>query len=557
MPCNFLWRELPKEIVKEVVEPLKDNLPVSSYKKYKNLLWRNLPLVLNDFFLELKSLFPECVTITKKDFIWRQLEEKASILCQIKDAILNCEEETLLIEVEEDLIQFFLRDTETYTNYFSALSLVTINGESALEDDRIEVEQITPSSNWTILSNGVINFIGSGSTAETLEVRVYQISKPDNFIIFDVFLDMRNNESRVTAINPVNICENNLEAEVTITGQFFTSLTGIPYVTDVLFNEESAESFTIVNSTTITAVPPLTVTSGIVEIVSDQVRTSTTAYNIQKPITLPSITGDSEVCSGKDLQLEIAFAGNLWSSSDEDIATVDGNGLVTGVSEGTATISFSVTNLGCTSTTSTEITVFAQPEITLQPSSSYTILEGENRTISVDAEGTNLSYQWYFYDLVEDDYVPLVASSVISGVNTNTLSITNADSSVNGLEVLCRVSGESLCDNVDSNVSILTVGDVGILQDLSNVTVCENEEAVFTVEAEGDVQNYIWYIDQGLGLELVSDYTGDLIITGNGTNTLSVDNISLANNGFSFVVQIESSTNTYNSNAAQLIVNEC
>ena len=91
MPCNFLWRELPKEIVKEVVEPLKDNLPVSSYKKYKNLLWRNLPLVLNDFFSELKSLFPECVTITKKDFIWRQLEEKASILCQIKDAILNCE----------------------------------------------------------------------------------------------------------------------------------------------------------------------------------------------------------------------------------------------------------------------------------------------------------------------------------------------------------------------------------------------------------------------------------------------------------------------------------
>ncbi|MEI9808776.1 MAG: Ig-like domain-containing protein [Bacteroidota bacterium] len=36
--------------------------------------------------------------------------------------------------------------------------------------------------------------------------------------------------------------------------------------------------------------------------------------------------------------------GGIWASTDEAVATVDANGLVTAVSAGTATISYAVTN---------------------------------------------------------------------------------------------------------------------------------------------------------------------------------------------------------------------
>ena len=59
------------------------------------------------------------------------------------------------------------------------------------------------------------------------------------------------------------------------------------------------------------------------------------------PSESPSITGDSTVTAGATIQLAAAgFSGTVtWSSSDPSIATVDANGVVTGVAAGVATIS--------------------------------------------------------------------------------------------------------------------------------------------------------------------------------------------------------------------------
>ncbi|MES2704232.1 MAG: Ig-like domain-containing protein [Bacteroidota bacterium] len=67
--------------------------------------------------------------------------------------------------------------------------------------------------------------------------------------------------------------------------------------------------------------------------------------------TLPSagsITGPSTVAVSNTITLANAATGGVWSSSHPSRAAVDVDGVVTGVSGGTATISYTVSNAGCT-----------------------------------------------------------------------------------------------------------------------------------------------------------------------------------------------------------------
>ncbi len=62
--------------------------------------------------------------------------------------------------------------------------------------------------------------------------------------------------------------------------------------------------------------------------------------------TLPSvapITGPSSVCEGNTISLADATTGGTWSTSDASVATVSATGVVTGVMNGTADISYTIT----------------------------------------------------------------------------------------------------------------------------------------------------------------------------------------------------------------------
>jgi gliding motility-associated-like protein len=79
---------------------------------------------------------------------------------------------------------------------------------------------------------------------------------------------------------------------------------------------------------------------------------------------LPTISGDAPVCAKATLQLTgsaTAATPNPWTSSSTAVATVSNSGLVTGVSAGTTTITYTNNN-GCSTTAS--ITVNALPTIT-------------------------------------------------------------------------------------------------------------------------------------------------------------------------------------------------
>ncbi len=77
-----------------------------------------------------------------------------------------------------------------------------------------------------------------------------------------------------------------------------------------------------------------------------------------------SILGYPVVCVGNSSQLSNLVSGGVWSSSNPSIASVDNTGKITGITAGTSTISYVVTNAGGCSSTATQVaTVNALPVV--------------------------------------------------------------------------------------------------------------------------------------------------------------------------------------------------
>jgi hypothetical protein len=79
----------------------------------------------------------------------------------------------------------------------------------------------------------------------------------------------------------------------------------------------------------------------------------------------------------------------VWSSSDSGVATITTNGVATGLSAGTTTISAICSNV----VGSTLLTVVAMPSISIQPTNN-TVSPNGSVTLNVSASGGDLSYQW-------------------------------------------------------------------------------------------------------------------------------------------------------------------
>jgi uncharacterized protein YjdB len=75
-----------------------------------------------------------------------------------------------------------------------------------------------------------------------------------------------------------------------------------------------------------------------------------------------TISGPSTVCQGGTITLSDGAAGGVWSSSATAVATVSGTGIVSGVAGGTATVSYSVTNLCGTLAATKVVTVNPAPD---------------------------------------------------------------------------------------------------------------------------------------------------------------------------------------------------
>ncbi|PPD00312.1 MAG: hypothetical protein CTY35_02615, partial [Methylotenera sp.] len=439
-----------------------------------------------------------------------------------------------------------------------------VKANSASEPNEVSVRVSTTGTNLGDFSTVALASTPVGSTTysqltadlsafagQTVYLAFVRDAAPaDGWVLYLDDVVVENTPPIVTSFAPTSVCESG--DTVTITGSGFIG------VTDVLVGSTAA-TFNVVSPTTITFVVPVGATSDLLTVITPG-GTAYSAANLtinpfptNNPITGP----DTKVCTNGTLQLVPGGAGNVWTSSNDLIATVDGNGLVTGVASGTVTISFSITDFGCTTTQTYDVDVLEEVTITTQPPLSKSIQTGTNSSISVVATGDGLTYQWFTYDVDTDTYIAVVADATFSGVDTATLVITNTPETLDGAEFYCEVFGTAPCGSVISGSTILSVGSTAIVDQPTNQTVCDSGSATFSVTTSGDVNpgGYTWFEDSGLGFEPVSTSTSGLSYSGDGTASLTVSGITAANNGYSYFVQVDGPANTVFSSAASLIVN--
>ena len=127
------------------------------------------------------------------------------------------------------------------------------------------------------------------------------------------------------------------------------------------------------------------------------------------------------------------------------------------------------------------VNVASQPQ-------AQSVCVGQTATFTVTAQaisGNPLTYQWTY------NGNPLTNSGTISGVNTNSLQIGNAQNSHAGTYACIIGSG---CNSITSTSATLTVGagNVNITQEPQSASVCQGGTQSFSVVTQGATVSYQW-----------------------------------------------------------------
>jgi trimeric autotransporter adhesin len=201
----------------------------------------------------------------------------------------------------------------------------------------------------------------------------------------------------------------------------------------------------------------------------------TKSLAITSPTSIKPITGSGTICVGNTTPLLDVTGGGTWSSSNTAIASVIAGGVVTGVSAGTATISYNVS--GCAATKVVTVSSATTPITGGAISGVTNVCIGQTLALSNATPGGTWSSN--------KTSVATVVAGVVTGVATGTAYITytaaagcyqtlqiyvNPSSSVgaiSGASSLCKGSTTSLIDAVaggtwqSSDPTIATINAYG------------------------------------------------------------------------------------------------
>lgn len=128
-----------------------------------------------------------------------------------------------------------------------------------------------------------------------------------------------------------------------------------------------------------------------------------------------AIAGANDVCVGSTSILTNATPSGVWTSSNAAVATVSATGTVSGVTAGSATINYTVTNAsGCVTTTSMLVNVNAVP---------VNIPIGGPNTVCVGATITNFATPGGVWSSSNVSVATVAQNGIITGVGAGTATI--------------------------------------------------------------------------------------------------------------------------------------
>jgi uncharacterized protein YjdB len=145
-----------------------------------------------------------------------------------------------------------------------------------------------------------------------------------------------------------------------------------------------------------------------------------------------TITGSSTVCTGSTITLTDSTAGGTWSSSNTSVATVGSTGVVTGVTSGTATISYTVTN-ACGSGLATKVITVNPTPTAGTITGSSAVCAGSTITLSNATSGGSWSSSNTAKATVGSTGV---VTGVASGTVTISYTVTNSCGSATATKVI-------------------------------------------------------------------------------------------------------------------------
>jgi len=277
-----------------------------------------------------------------------------------------------------------------------------------------------------------------------------------------------------------------------------------------------------------------------------------------------SFTVASATATGFQWQVSTGGAGGPWTNitnggvySNATTATLN----ITGVTAVMNNYNYrAVASVLCGSTNSNAalLTVDAPPSITSQPAASIVCSAVNPTTFSVNATGTNLSYQWQISTTgCAGPWVNLANGAPYSGVTTNTLTIAVSTAAMNGYAYRVLVSGT--CSPVaTSGCGLLTVNTpVAVTSQPSAAIICAGSGTSFTVGASGTTPSYQWQVSTTGAGGPWTNVTNTGVYSGATTNTLTLTGVTAAMTGYLYRAVVSGATpcGSVNSADAALTVN--
>ena len=187
--------------------------------------------------------------------------------------------------------------------------------------------------------------------------------------------------------------------------------------------------------------------------------------------------------------------------------------------------------------TSSAVAITEQPANAVAPANAYV-------TFTVKASGTGLSYQWQF-----SPDGKTWSNTKMTGYNTNTLTV-QALSYRNNYEYRCVITdaqGNSATSD-GAKLTIGTVTELRIIDQPADALVEENQEASFTVKAEGTGLSYQWQFSTD------GKSWSNTKMTGFDTDTLKVQALAYRNNYYYRCVIKDVQGGSVTSEAGQLLI---
>ncbi len=231
--------------------------------------------------------------------------------------------------------------------------------------------------------------------------------------------------------------------------------------------------------------------SGIVTAVSAGKATFTFTYSSTGCVSLASDTisvvtkpnvsviGSSNICLGQTTTLS-PTSGGLWTSSNNVIATVTNQGIVTGISDGSVNFTFSNSSSGCSATLSTPIVVKTKPTVVINGPASVCV--GSTTNLLPSIGGTWVSNNPSLASINNLgvvttilDGMPTFTYTEISGCASDPIGVTIKplpSINITGPTTLCVGANSSLTPTSNglwnsTNESVATVSNVGTVTAIS------------------------------------------------------------------------------------------